>query len=47
MGKRTRVAAASDDYFGETAKVIWLSYMALGLADNRFVYGVNYTEDAV
>ena len=47
IGKKTRVAAASDDNYGETAKVIWLSYMALGLADNRFVYNVNYTEDAV
>ena len=32
-GKAPRVAAASDDNYGETAKVIWLAYLALGLAD--------------
>ncbi len=44
-GKAPRVAAASDDNYGETAKVIWLAYLALGLADNRFVTRVAYSED--
>ncbi len=44
-GKLPRVAPASDDNYGETAKVIWLAYLALGLADNRFVTRVAYTED--
>jgi hypothetical protein len=44
-GKTVGVKAASDDNYGETAKVIWLAYLALGLADNRFVTRVAYTED--
>lgn len=47
MGKPPRVAPASDDNYGETAKVIWLAYMALGNADTGFSVGVHYTEDAV
>lgn len=46
-GSTIGVAASSDDNFGQTAKVIWLAFMALGLADNRFVTKVNFTEDAV
>jgi len=45
VGKAPRIAAASDDNYGETAKVIWLAYLALGLADNRFVTKVAYSED--
>lgn len=45
-GSLVGVAASSDDNFGQTAKVIWLAYLALALADNRFVVKVNYTEDA-
>lgn len=44
-GSTIGVRAASDDNYGETAKVIWLAYLALGLADNRFVTRVAYTED--
>ncbi len=44
-GKAPRIAAASDDNYGETAKVIWLAYLALGLADNRFVTKLAYSED--
>jgi hypothetical protein len=44
-GSKVRVAPSSDDNFGETAKVIWLAYLALGLADNRFVTKVGYSED--
>lgn len=40
MGKAPRVASATDDNYGETAKVIWLSYLAFGLADNSFVVSV-------
>ena len=35
-----RVAAASEDNFGETAKVIWLLYGAFALLDNRFCVNV-------
>lgn len=45
IGKAPRVAAASDDNYGEAAKVIWLMYGAFGLADNRFVTKVAYTQD--
>ena len=44
-GKTIDVRAASDDNYGETAKVVWLAYLALGLADNRFVTKLSYTED--
>lgn len=44
-GKVVGVRASTDDNYGETAKVIWLAYLAVGLADNRFVTKVNYTED--
>jgi len=47
MGKPPRIAPASDDNYGETAKVIWLAYMALGNADVDFSVGVHYSEDAV
>lgn len=36
MGRRPRVAPATDDNYGETAKVIWLADLAFGVADNRF-----------
>lgn len=44
-GRKIKVAAATDDNYGEAAKMIWLAYLALGLADNRFVTLVKYTED--
>jgi N4-gp56 family major capsid protein len=40
MGKPPRVAPSTDDNFGETAKVIWIAYLALGFADNRFAISV-------
>ena len=46
MGAETRVRETTDDNFGMTPKVIWTSDLALGLADNRFVYSVRYAEDA-
>jgi len=46
IGRAPSVRAASDDNYGETAKVIWLADLALGLADNRFVRSVRYSEDA-
>lgn len=44
-GAKIKVAAATDDNYGEAAKLIWLAYLALGIADNRFVQKVEYTED--
>jgi hypothetical protein len=44
-GGKVASRPASDDNFGETAKVVWLAYLALGLADNRFVTKVAYSED--
>lgn len=35
-GRPPKVAAASDDNYGETAKVIWLAYLAFKLMDSRF-----------
>ncbi len=46
IGEKVRVAASSDDNYGETAKLIWLAYLAMGIADYRFAYGVRYTENA-
>ncbi len=40
MGRAPRVAASTDDNYGETAKVIWLADHAFGLADNSFVLSV-------
>jgi hypothetical protein len=45
MGRRPSVRYASDDNYGETAKVIWLGDYGMGLADTRFVYSVRYAED--
>lgn len=44
-GKSIEVRASSSDNYGETAMVIWLAYLALGLADNRFISKVAYSED--
>jgi hypothetical protein len=46
-GKKIAVAPSSSDNFGESALLIWLAYLALGLADNRFITLVKYSEDAV
>ncbi len=40
MGAPPRVAPSTDDNYGEVAKVIWVSYLAFGLADNRFTISV-------
>jgi len=37
IGEMPRVMPATDDNYGETAKVIWLLYGAFALLDNRFV----------
>lgn len=46
IGKPPRVAPASDDNYGMTPKVIWVAHLAPGLADNRFVRTVRYSQDA-
>lgn len=43
MGEAPRVAPSTDDNYGEESKVIWLAYLAMGLADNRFVVSVRST----
>lgn len=45
IGRPPSVRSASDDNYGETAKVIWLADLALGGADTRFLYSVRYSED--
>ena len=40
IGEMPRVMAATDDNYGETAKVIWLLYGAFALLDNRFCLSV-------
>jgi hypothetical protein len=45
MGQAPQVRSATDDNYGMTPKVIWLAHLALGLADNRFVYSVRYGQD--
>ena len=32
-----RVVAASEDNYGETVKVVWLAYEAMGMLDNRMI----------
>lgn len=41
IGDLPRVAQNTQDNYGETALVIWLVYMALGLLDNRFILNVH------
>jgi len=40
IGELPRVMPATDDNYGETAKVIWLLYGAFALLDNRFCLSV-------
>lgn len=40
MGRKPRVAAATDDNYGEQAKVIWLADLAFGITDERFARSV-------
>lgn len=44
MGLPPKVWPASEDNFGQTAKVVWLSDLAFGLSDNRFVVSVRSSE---
>jgi hypothetical protein len=40
MGRKPRVAASTDDNYGETAKAIWLADLAFGITDSRFFRSV-------
>jgi hypothetical protein len=40
MGRPPKIAATTDDNFGEQVKVIWLADLAFGLADSRFIRSV-------
>lgn len=42
LGRPPSVRSASDDNYGETAKVIWLADLANGVADQRFLYNVRH-----
>lgn len=44
MGAAPRVAASSDDNYGEVAKAIWIAYLAFGVADDRFCISVRTSE---
>ncbi len=41
IGDLPRVAQNTQDNYGETALVIWLMYMAVGLLDSRFIINVH------
>ena len=43
MGKAPKVAYSNDDNYGETAKVIWIAYMAYALLDSSFVLNLRFT----
>lgn len=38
MGRKPRVAASTDDNYGETGKVVWIADLAFGIADSRLAY---------
>lgn len=40
-GDGCRVTPSTDDNYGETPKIIWVSYEGQGLLDNRFVVGIH------
>lgn len=40
-----RVAPSTDDNYGETAKVVWIAYLAMGLADARYVRTIRTARD--
>lgn len=40
MGRQPRVATSTDDNYGETAKALWIAYLAFGIADSRFLRSV-------
>lgn len=36
VGRKPRVAASTDDNYGETGKVVWIADLAFGISDSRF-----------
>ncbi len=40
MGSPPRIASSTDDNYAEAAKVIWIAYLAFGVADSRFCISV-------
>jgi hypothetical protein len=40
MGRPPRVAASTDDNYGETCKVVWIADLAFGITDSRFFRSV-------
>jgi hypothetical protein len=40
MGRPPRVAASTDDNYGEAAKVVWIADLAFGITDSRFFRSV-------
>lgn len=40
MGRPPRVAASTDDNYGETAKCVWIGDLAFGVSDSRFFRSV-------
>lgn len=40
MGGMPRIASSTDDNYAETAKIIWMAYLAFGVADARFIRSV-------
>jgi hypothetical protein len=46
MGRAPQVRNNTNDNYGESVPVIWLGDFAFSLFDSRFVYKVNFTENA-
>lgn len=44
MGKPPKVAYSNDDNYGETAKLIWLAYLAFAMFNTNLVYRFHYTD---
>jgi hypothetical protein len=40
MGRKPRVAASTDDNYGETGKVVWIADLAFGISDSRYFRSV-------
>jgi hypothetical protein len=47
MGRAPRIAPNTNDNYGEAVPCVWIADLAFANLDNRLVYKVNYTEDAV
>jgi hypothetical protein len=43
MGKPPKVAYSNDDNYGESAKVIWLAYLAMAMLDSSLIYTPRFT----